>query len=1159
MRSSVSVILSSPVPDSNMSHPDYEQTAHDHAALLVLLKLTGEQSKQKNLGRILDRVARVNQAKVTDCVGVVRDVSARYIRDYPVENNDWGDYQTHRRLLGLITIGKYENQTELNELCRVHESLKVKYSSTLYDSRCVLLGPGDSEPSSFPTPSNFKARALRYHDGEACAGMEAQISEFLSSLFWVLESKRLERSREKVEKVSLLLAPFEKKDIVGLDLESRANRKRCVGRMTKHLGDLSLQAGLPADALAYYTSAAEVLKAVGDWLWLGGACEGLCAASVVVLYPNCGRSYPLQRNASLQEGRPRAGSVAAPPAVAVPAPAPAREEPEPSGALSPDEISKRYREAIIHYSKYKNAGIVEMEASYKAARVAVDQGWTLQAASFLQNVVFIDVTLTELEKVQRFTSLADLYGRIGFHRKASFCLRLAATRYVSAQNPQPDWGQCYQLMLQALSGHSISLDPAEFTKGGRGWPCLQVQLLQELVVAARRSGLPALATRHATFLLQCLWGRLGSAERRDLALQLRSLAAQCEGAPVPLVLRSGAVIPPVNLTGLPHVRSFVPQNLPPQLRPKKIVEAQEDCGPFLFTPIHFGSLERRNKTSSSKLDFLWVEGDPCEVTLELFNPLPLELKVSNMMLLTCGCVFESLPSSLSLPPESGPHSVTLSGVPKETGELQLQGYSTHTLGVKSNCRLRSMPGFSHPHYTVDVIPALPHMQVSTSLPKQLSPTDTTSGISLYAGESAEVSVVLANVGAEPVDWVDVSLDSLQRQVFQWSQENLQAQLPLAPAASASLTLYLRSVHDFVLPAAPSEHDASCSPAYGSLMSGPGSLPLSLDRKTDATPSIRSGSSGRSHSSLASSQLPLTKLSSPSASKMLEGQLKLSYSGGAAHESGYCRVCTTSITIEMLPSVQITGWDVLPAETSSQFYLVLDVANLTCEELELHYTPTKFILIEALESCRVPVPLDRCPLSKLAKLYQCGDAGAGESDRGELDAVCSEHIASLVDLRWTMPSCGREGRIPLRGMTLTPAMLDLVRMSPLHWDVSVDQQAVRPQEDLTASAGQCVQLSVRVRNSLERTLLQVALQFHFYQDGQGHAGFGEHRLETRLATAGPSKVIVPQLEEQATTQHSCCVVFFTPGQYKVDIQCSSLLSDVRHTWRFIPPVAFTVVE
>lgn len=171
----------------------------------------------------------------------------------------------------------------------------------------------------------------------------------------MLESKRLERSREKLERVSLLLAPFEKKDFVGLDMESRNNKKRCMGRMTKHLGDLCLQAGLLAESLTFYNNAAEVLKSVNDWLWLGAAYEGLCSASAIVLYPNMQRNIALHRNSSLQEGSPKKSSNTSVGVAAV------NLEQQPSrkliaNALSPEEIPKRYREAIIHYSKYQNAG-----------------------------------------------------------------------------------------------------------------------------------------------------------------------------------------------------------------------------------------------------------------------------------------------------------------------------------------------------------------------------------------------------------------------------------------------------------------------------------------------------------------------------------------------------------------------------------------------------------------------------------------------------------------------------------------------------------------------------------------------------------------------------------------------------------------------------------
>lgn len=81
--------------------------------------------------------------------------------------------------------------------------------------------------------------------------------------------------------------------------------------------------------------------------------------------------------------------------------------------LNGEEIAERYREAIMDYSKYKNAGVVETEACFKAARIAVEQSNSLHASSFLQNVIFINLTLSEQEKIQRFETLAELYKEIG--------------------------------------------------------------------------------------------------------------------------------------------------------------------------------------------------------------------------------------------------------------------------------------------------------------------------------------------------------------------------------------------------------------------------------------------------------------------------------------------------------------------------------------------------------------------------------------------------------------------------------------------------------------------------------------------------------------------------------------------------------------------------
>lgn len=57
-----------------------------------------------------------NLTLVLDSTGQTRDIFIRYVREHAVENNEWGDFQTHRRLLGLITVGKFESQGELNEV-----------------------------------------------------------------------------------------------------------------------------------------------------------------------------------------------------------------------------------------------------------------------------------------------------------------------------------------------------------------------------------------------------------------------------------------------------------------------------------------------------------------------------------------------------------------------------------------------------------------------------------------------------------------------------------------------------------------------------------------------------------------------------------------------------------------------------------------------------------------------------------------------------------------------------------------------------------------------------------------------------------------------------------------------------------------------------------
>jgi hypothetical protein len=74
---------------------------------------TGKQLKAKTFNRLFETIQRLREIKVTDHQGNSRILHYRYKSSYPCESNEWGDFQTHRRVLGLISIGE-EINTILN-------------------------------------------------------------------------------------------------------------------------------------------------------------------------------------------------------------------------------------------------------------------------------------------------------------------------------------------------------------------------------------------------------------------------------------------------------------------------------------------------------------------------------------------------------------------------------------------------------------------------------------------------------------------------------------------------------------------------------------------------------------------------------------------------------------------------------------------------------------------------------------------------------------------------------------------------------------------------------------------------------------------------------------------------------------------------------------
>ncbi|NXO73289.1 TPPC9 protein, partial [Phainopepla nitens] len=798
-----------------MSVPDYMQCAEDHQTLLVVVQPIGI-VPEESFFRIYKRISAVSQVNVRDSQRVLY---IRYRHHYPPENNEWGDFQTHRKVVGLITITECSSAKEWPQTFEKFHLQKEMYGSTLYDSRLFVFG---LQGEIAEQPRTDVAFYPSYHE---CGTVERRIEDFIESLFIVLESKRLDRATDKSgDKIPLLCVPFEKKDFVGLDTDSRHYKKRCQGRMRKHVGDLCLQAGMLQDSLVHYHMAVELLRSVNDFLWLGAALEGLCSASVISHYPGGTGGAAGSRRAQGGSLSAEAGNRHRPGKDGIPVLVCAltsnginadtsAEIGRAKNCLSPEDIIEKYKEAISYYGKYKNAGVIELEACVKAVRVLAMQKRSMEASEFLQNAVYINLRqLSEEEKIQRYSILSELYERIGFHRKSAFFKRIAAMQCAAPSIPEPGWRACYKLLLETLPGYSLSLDPQDFSKGThRGWAAVQMRLLHELVYASRRMGNPALCVRHLSFLLQTMLDFLSDQEKKDVTQSLESYTAKCPGTMEVITLPDGLKLPPVPFTKLPIVKSVKLLNLPTSLRPHKMKsllgQNVSTKSPFIYSPIIAHSRgEERNK----KIDFQWVQGDVCEVQLMVYNPMPFELRVENMGLLTTGVEFESLPAALSLPAESGLYPVTLVGVPQTTGQITVNGYHTSVFGVFSDCFLDSLPGVKTNGCTVEVIPALPRLQISTSLPRSAHTLQPSSGdeistnvsVQLYNGESQQLIIKLENIGTEPLEKLEVTAktvntkEKLYGDFLSWNLEDTLCQFPLKPGKIATLTVNIKVKLDF---------------------------------------------------------------------------------------------------------------------------------------------------------------------------------------------------------------------------------------------------------------------------------------------------------------------------------------------------------------------------
>ncbi|XP_015791675.2 protein brunelleschi [Tetranychus urticae] len=786
------------------------------------------------------------------------------------------------------------------------------------------------------------------------------------------------------------------------------------------------------------------------------------------------------------------------------------------------------------------------------------------------NCLIVDLTMGKDKKpVESVDDSTFERTNKGSHRQAAFYRRCSALEAAR----ESDWEKCYYLLIESLSGYGLTLDPIEYEKRiserRMGWAGIHVQVLSDLVRSATEMGCEQLAIRHLSFLLQCFCEILTRQEKSDFARELESLGSKCgEGAPVNLTLDNGFTIPSVNLTKFPMVSSLKIQNLFASLRPVKLKPKSMDnliptsaSSPFIFTPIQMSrpSSRRRSLTSPAvqNMDFKWIQGETCQITLQVSNYLPVELQVNHIALLTDGVAFQTYPTSLTLPAESGPFPIQLTGTPLNSGKLDILGYSTHVLGVKSDCRWPHLPNSSRlklpAKYVVEVIPPLPLIDISApDLPKSDTFTSLTTdnnaimsnvSLTIYAGQTKTCSIKVTNNSPnnDVIEIISVKMISklvkdIETNLVTWNDNDLNNCLPLPAQSSFDFDIKVYGISDFLSPS--TKKRASSFKVKSASVSGTSSPVPNIANITNTNsltgsphhhPSSNtagdSGSSKRSHilgSALANFLSELQVGSSNSNIKrkydlvnsinleeyqprVIEVILEFEYSGGGGLASGYCRRSAIAINIEIIPSVLITKWDVLPAEMPSHCYLVFDVLNATNYEMELNYSENKSILIEPRETCRIPVPVERVPLmNEESSLNKVKNSKNGIS----LLERCKHHLVNQVNLNWSLLTTDITGVAFMSEIPWTGDLLDHIIMSSVQWDVKVNGNDLKIEEDLNFSIGEAIMLTISVTNISGNSLRDVELWVSCFQEQQN--GVKNYKVDMKRSILGSDRVYIDEI-------------------------------------------------
>ncbi|EFO24879.2 hypothetical protein LOAG_03607 [Loa loa] len=1096
-------------------------TVEDHCRVLIYVKQFGPRSPAL-FNCLLERLQRVQCLQVSDnpkrifVVNFIATVNTDLIR--------FGELQAHRRIVGFIGVVQAPVEDEgakasqqlsdedttadhrvnisnpkiyfLAKIKDQYDFVKTEYASTVVDSRCIVIGyPEESIKALWSSRELFCFKTLDDVDS-----LEIGIRDFLRSIYYVLESRRLDLSFEKLECPACPALIDEQKYRQGLENKtSKIYRKKCIGRLRKQVADYTLMTGLPTLAMDSYQSAIEFLKQANDLLWLAAAYEGWACAAIVAKYDlteeyasisgiqristmtserilstrrtseyGTGASAGHQRHWSDEECSLKtlsslgeiqsfdersfrqsfrlrwSGSAY-----------------NKSGkcGISYMEIIEKFKAALESYERFSFVVWVEYECMMKAASVFRYQRLYVDMEGFIREHIgkYLDDSFNQFghfTKALICLNSAEVYRKIGFNRKCAFFARLGVLFRLhmaeSGNRSVADYRQVYPVLYRTLTGYGMPENPKEFSSDlvRLGPVHIQRRALHEVFMSALRAEYYDAAIRHLCYILQVYYDYMDQEASEQMLGELTKLVTS-RGVQHQLnqhisLPQHGLIIPPIQMIRFPKLEKFAVCPLPGHLA-ATVIRPKLHSDIFIYSPFQH---EIASKVT-------WVQDCACEVSVSVINCLPCELSVSNLELLSEGCAFEPIPVRLTLPACGGNTEAVdlkLIGVPRESGRLTITGYSCEILGVRNVCRLRDFPervkskGLLSSMFDIEILPALPVLELKTSLsraPISEDDVEPTAEITVYSGQTFEHNVSLVNT-SKIIAIRDVNLVIRQPKVCGGPcMIEIASTEWLEDNDSAA---QLRRIE-------PLERKQIKFRIFGidpSAMAEDGSQ---KERNSEAEVFVYDApSTEETHD-----RIPFT-------GRLLTCEFIFYYRADIDGPSGeqYERRCRLPLAVSIVPAVTVAAWHVLPGDGPTTRYVVVDVTNNTEWDAELTYGKDRVIGVQPKEFCRVPL-LCKCCSEVSSNAFQEAASRASYmmqmQEMERLRQILERHVSWHLDIRWSISSSSLSGSVPVGPLLSSVSLLKQLVVPVISVQANFKGMPFLSDDEITVGIGEIIELSL----------------------------------------------------------------------------------------------------